>query len=80
MFDVDAEPLEVRTVLRRSRARQLRTGVASESARGLHKRAGWSSSGDKSGKDLYVNVDPATWKSHEPGDVITADNPLVNRP
>jgi hypothetical protein len=35
---------------------------------------------DKSGKDLYVNVDPATWESHEPGDVITADNPLVNRP
>lgn len=33
---------------------------------------------DESGTDHYVNVDPSVWEECEPGDVITANNSLVN--
>ena len=35
---------------------------------------------DESGEEHYVNVAYRTWEEHEIGDVITAEDPLVNTP
>jgi hypothetical protein len=33
---------------------------------------------DDTDREHYVNVDPSVWESHGEGDVVTADDPLVN--
>ena len=35
---------------------------------------------DSRGKDHYVNVKGEVWERHDVGDVITAEDPLVNLP
>ncbi len=33
---------------------------------------------DEKDREHYVNVDPSVWESHGEGDLITAEQPLVN--